>query len=103
MKKKLCLSTVLVLLGVGFWSGVSAQTSIVGSISGTVRDSQGAAVPKAEVTIEEETTGQTRTVKTDESGAYSSQSLPEGRYRVSTARQGLMKPVARVIDLLVGD
>jgi len=103
MKKKLCLSTVLVLLGVGFWSGVSAQTSIVGSISGTVRDSQGAAVPKAEVTIEEETTGQTRTVKTDESGAYSAQSLPVGRYRVSTAPQGFKNTVATGIELHVGD
>jgi hypothetical protein len=103
MKKKLCLSTVLVLLGVGFWSSVSAQTSIVGSISGTVRDSQGAAVPKAEVTIEEETTGQTRTVKTDESGAYSAQSLPVGRYRVSTAPQGFKNTVATGIELHVGD
>ena len=62
MKKKFALYAALLALGLGLLTGARAQTSTVGSISGTVRDPQGAAVPKAEVTIEEETTGQTRTV-----------------------------------------
>ena len=45
MKKIFGLSVVLVLLAAGLAVGVSAQTSTVGSISGTVRDPQGAAVP----------------------------------------------------------
>jgi hypothetical protein len=103
MKKKFGLSVLLILLGVGLSGGVNAQTSTVGSISGTVRDPQGAAVPRAEVTIEEETTGQTRTVRTDEDGVYSAQSLPVGRYRVSVAPQGFKNLVATGIEVHVSD
>ena len=103
MKKKFGLHVVLILLGVGLISGVSAQTSTVGNISGTVRDPKGAAVPKAEVVIEEETTGQSRTVRTDEDGAYSAQSLPVGRYKVSVAPQGFKNTVATGIEVHVND
>lgn len=103
MKKMLGLYAVLVLLGVGLLSGVRAQTSTVGSISGTVRDPQGAAVPKAEVVIQEEATGQTRTVRTDDDGDYSAQSLPVGRYTVSVSPQGFKKTVATGVEVHVSD
>lgn len=103
MKKKLGLYAVLVLLGVGLLSGVRAQTSTVGSISGTVRDPQGAAIPKAEVVIQEESTGQTRTVRTGDDGDYSAQSLPVGRYSVSVAPQGFKKTVATGVEVHVSD
>ncbi len=103
MKKKFGLYVVLVLLGVGLLSGVSAQTSTVGSISGTVRDPQGGAIPKVEVTIVEETTGQTRTARTDDDGSYSAQSLPAGRYTVSVAPQGFKNTVATGIEVHVSD
>ncbi len=48
MIRKLGLQALLLLLGLGLLMGVHAQVSTVGSISGTVRDPQGAAVPKAE-------------------------------------------------------
>ncbi|HEX7177135.1 MAG TPA: carboxypeptidase regulatory-like domain-containing protein [Pyrinomonadaceae bacterium] len=104
MKKKLGLHAMLFLLMMGLLGGVvSAQTSTVGSISGTVRDPQGAAVPNAEVIILEETTGQTRTAKTDDDGSYSAQSLPVGRYSVSVAPQGFKKTVATGIEVHVSD
>jgi hypothetical protein len=103
MKKRFGLYALLVLLGVGLLGGVRAQTSTVGSISGTVRDPQGAAVPKAEVVILEETTGQTRTVRTDDDGTYSVPSLPVGRYSVSAAPQGFKKTIATGIELHVAD
>ena len=103
MKKKLGLYALLVLLGVGLLSGVHAQTSTVGSISGTVRDPQGAAIPGAEIVITEETTGQTRTVRTDEDGDYSAQSLPVGRYSVTVAPQGFKKTVATGVEVHVSD
>jgi hypothetical protein len=103
MKMKLSLHVILVLLGIGLLTGVRAQTSTVGSISGTVRDPQGAAIPRAEVIIEEETTGQARTVRTDEDGDYSAQSLPVGRYSVSVAPQGFKKTVATGIEVHVSD
>ena len=103
MKKKFGLYVVLVLLGVGLLSGVSAQTSTVGSISGTVRDPQGGAIPRVEVTIVEETTRQTRIVRTDDDGSYSAQSLPVGRYSVSVAPQGFKNTVATGIEVHVDD
>jgi hypothetical protein len=103
MKMKLGLFATLVLLGVGLLGGVHAQTSTVGSISGTVRDPQGAAIPKAEVFIQEETTAQTRTVRTDDDGNYTAQSLPVGRYTVSVAPQGFKKTIATGVEVHVSD
>ncbi|HEV7905170.1 MAG TPA: carboxypeptidase regulatory-like domain-containing protein, partial [Pyrinomonadaceae bacterium] len=103
MKKKLGLQLVVVLLGVGLLTGVRAQTNTVGSISGSVRDPQGATIPKTEVVITEETTGQTRTVRTNDDGEYSAQSLPVGRYSVSASPQGFKKTVATGVELHVGD
>jgi Carboxypeptidase regulatory-like domain/TonB-dependent Receptor Plug Domain len=103
MKKNFALYVVLILLGVGLLSGVHAQTSTVGSISGTVRDPQGGAIPGAEVVITEETTGQVRTVKTDDDGDYSAQSLPVGRYSVTVAPQGFKKTIATGVEVHVSD
>jgi hypothetical protein len=103
MKKKLGLFAGLVLLGLGLLNGIHAQSSTVGSISGTVRDPQGAAIPNAEVVIEEEATGQSRTVRTDDDGDYSAQSLPVGRYSVSVAPAGFKKTVATGVEVHVSD
>ncbi len=53
---------MLLVLGIGLHAGVDAQSNTDGNISGTVRDPQGAIVPKAEVLILEERTGFSRTV-----------------------------------------
>ena len=101
MMNKLGLRTVLFILGLGLVVGVHAQTNTVGSISGTLRDPQGAAVPHAEVTITATTTGQSRTVKTDEDGFFNAPSLPVGRYTLSTSPQGFKKLVATDVDVNV--
>src|SRR5258707_12112724 len=88
MSKRLGLQVVLFLLSIGLLAAVNAQTSTVGNISGNVRDPQGAAVPKAEVTITEERTGASRTVMSDDNGFYSAPSLAVGRYTVSASPQG---------------
>src|SRR5690242_17469783 len=77
---KAVFQATLLLLLMGGLVGALGQTSTVGTISGTVRDQQGAVVPKAEVTITEERTGQVRTVKTNEDGFYYAPSLAAGRY-----------------------
>ena len=92
-------------LGLSFslFVNVDAQTSTVGSISGIVRDSQGAVIPKAEVLIQEERTGFSRTVVSNDEGFYSAPSLPFGRYSVSTAPQGFKKTVSTGLDLHVNE
>src|SRR5689334_7178846 len=103
MSKRFGLQVVLFLLSMGLLAGVNAQTSTVGNISGYVRDPQGAAVPKAEVTITEERTGASRTVTSDDNGFYSAPSLAVGRYSVSASPQGFKKLVAAGIDLHVAE
>src|SRR5258705_2999020 len=101
MFKKSGLLAVLLLLSVGL--SVKAQSTTVGSISGTVRDEKGAGVPKAEVVIQGEGTGFSRTVNADDNGFYLASSLPVGKYTVSTAPQGFKKSVANAVDLHVSE
>src|SRR5437667_960669 len=102
MLKKLGLQVVVVLAGALFFSA-SAQTTTVGTISGTIRDEKGAVVPRAEVSIQGEGTGTSRTVNSDDNGFYLANSLPAGRYTVSTAPSGFKKTVATAVDLHVSE
>ncbi|HEX5873357.1 MAG TPA: carboxypeptidase-like regulatory domain-containing protein, partial [Pyrinomonadaceae bacterium] len=93
----------LLLLCIGLLVGVHAQSSTAGNITGTVRDPQGAAVPKAEVMIVEERTGAERKVTANEDGFYTAPSLPAGVYTISTAPAGFKKTVASGIKLSVSE
>jgi len=83
--------------------GVYAQSSTTGNITGTVRDPQGAAVPKAEVTVTDERTGVSRTVSATEDGFYNATSLPAGTYTVTTAPAGFKKTVTTGVELHVNE
>jgi len=82
MSMRSWMQATLILLSIGLLVGVHAQSSTVGSITGTVRDPQGAAVPKAEVTVTEERTGSSRTVTATDDGFYNFTSLQIGRAHV---------------------
>jgi hypothetical protein len=72
---RLILSLALIpFLIMGAWAGTG------GSISGTVKDSSGAVVPKAAVTATDTNTGIRQTTTTDSKGFYSFPSLPVGLY-----------------------
>jgi carboxypeptidase family protein len=101
--KKILLHASLLFFGLCFIGSAYAQSTVVGSISGTVRDRNGAVVPNAEVTIEQEKTGFTRTVNTGSDGDYSALSLPIGIYTVSTAPQGFKKTIASGLELHVSE
>ncbi len=102
MLKKLGVQIVAVLVGALFFTAY-AQTTTVGTISGTVRDEKGAVVPRAEVSIQGQGTGISRTVTSDDNGFYLAPSLPAGLYTVSTAPQGFKKTVASAVDLHVAE
>src|SRR5437870_1330076 len=102
MLKKLSLQVLVVLLGALFCAA-HAQTTTVGTISGTVRDEKGAVVPRAEVSIESEGTGISRTVNSDDNGFYLVPSLPAGSYTISTAPSGFKKTVTTGVDLHVNE
>src|ERR1700691_537757 len=53
-----------------------------GSITGTITDSKGAAIPDATVRVVEESTTQTVTMQTDSAGEYKAGNLTPGSYTV---------------------
>jgi hypothetical protein len=69
-----------------FVQPVSAQ-DVFGRISGTVTDTQGAVIPDANITITNEQTKLTRTLKTDAHGFYVTDDLPVGIYTVGASTQ----------------
>jgi len=66
----------------------TAQTANTGAIAGTVTDAAGAVVPQADVKVTNLGTGETRSVASLSSGAYSVPLLPPGNYRVDISKSG---------------
>jgi hypothetical protein len=71
-----------------------AQTGSTGAISGIVRDQTGAIVPQAEVTIRSVATNETRSVTTQENGAFVFPLLPPGEF-VLEVMMGGFRPARR--------
>ena len=71
------------------------------SITGTVKDTSGAAVPGAMVTAKHLETSLTRAVEVDASGNYSIPSLPVGAYEMTAEKMGFQREVRRGINLVV--
>jgi len=93
------IATVLLALTFNIAS-VEAQT-FRGAIQGTVNDSSGSAIPRAQVTVTGEQTNFARQAVTDGSGNYLFTELPVGSYRVSAAKDGFQKQVATGIEVKV--
>ena len=88
------LACVLLTAQVGF-----GQT--FGSIGGETRDSSGAIVAGATVTVVNSGTNATRTVSTNDAGEYSFPSLPPGLYSVKVEKTGFKSVVRNQIELQV--
>jgi len=75
-------------MAIGFFGSISASADIKGSISGTVTDPSGAALPKATVTATESSTRVQTTSTTDGKGLYSFPVLSVGSYSIKVNSQG---------------
>ena len=73
-----------------------------GTITGTVTDQTGAAVPGATVTLKNTDTGISRTAQTRENGKYEALSLSTGSYEISASLSGFRTVVHTGIVLAVG-
>src|SRR5579863_4620839 len=73
------------------------------SITGTVTDSSGAAVPKAQVTISSTEHGFNRTAPTNDSGDYLFAALPIGSYDLTVTGVGFKKYQAKNVVLRVAE
>jgi outer membrane receptor protein involved in Fe transport len=80
-----------------------ASAQVAGAtLAGTVTDSSGAVIPKAQVTITDVATGVARRVETDNAGLYTAPNLLPGNYQVSVMAPGFSSEVRRGIALTVG-
>jgi hypothetical protein len=70
-----------------------------GSISGTVTDPSGAAVPGAEITVTSVATNATYTTKTSDLGAFSVPNLPVGTYNVSIKAGSFKEYIAKGVEV----
>src|SRR5581483_9637279 len=70
-------------------SALYAQTITTGDIAGTIKDTSGAVVPNATVTLKSVDTGQTRTATPNASGEYRFTTLQQGNYQISATSAGL--------------
>src|SRR5437899_11476125 len=89
-------------LGLGFlticWIAVAVTATAqqnTGTILGVVKDSSGAVVPGAGITILNEETSLTRTVTTGENGAFPAPALPVGHYTARGELVGFRSQVQR--------
>lgn len=79
------------------------RAQVEASITGTVTDASGAAVPGAIVTVINIENGFARRVKTDDEGRYDAPSLPLGRYDVTAGKAGFKSEVKSGLTLVVGE
>ena len=81
----------LILLNLLLVATIAVDTraqAVYGSISGTVRDPQGAAIVGATVTVTDLAKNISRTVTTNESGNFEARSLVPGKYQVKVEQPG---------------
>ncbi|HMU33546.1 MAG TPA: TonB-dependent receptor [Pyrinomonadaceae bacterium] len=94
--------SVGIAIALVFSLGVVAQSN-TGTITGTVQDANGAAVPSASVKVTNVGTNETKTVVTDSNGVYYAPSLSNGVYRVSVTASGFQPTTVTDARLAVGD
>ena len=82
-------------------AGVAWGQKDMGSIAGTVRDSSGAVLPGAKVTVTDIDRGTTFNTTTNTSGEYLANPLHIGRYNVSVEHEGFRKGVVGPIEVNV--
>ena len=108
--------TVAALLSTFVFAPLARGQGLTGSISGTVTDPSGSAIPDADVTVTNVATSQTRQTKSDASGDFVFTQLLPGTFRVVVSAQGFKRyeednvivssterVVLKRIELQVGD
>jgi hypothetical protein len=82
------ICSALLILSMAVSPALSGQSSTTGALTGTVKDSSGAVVPNATVTVTSNDTGQARTATTSVNGTYTVGFLAPGDYRVKFEASG---------------
>jgi hypothetical protein len=97
-----------------YWSRIAAVAAVLafvtavgwaqvsGSIKGTVKDTSGAIVPDAAITVKHTETGLSRNATTDAGGNYVLAALPVGQYEVTAEKAGFKQTIRQGVHLVVG-
>ena len=88
-----CLSCLLLAVSLLYSPVAMGQASDAGTVSGTVTDNTGAAVPGATVYLVDVATASTRPTTTNDSGAYVLPYVKPGMYNVKISKQGFKTAV----------
>jgi hypothetical protein len=90
-------------LGLFLCAGVPAMAQLTtGTITGSVTDPSGAAVPGATITVKNVDTGASRSTVSGPTGRYEIASLPTGQYEVAATSTGFQASVRTGIQLTLG-
>lgn len=101
--KVIAILTASVALIFSLLFGVSVYAQVVGAtLSGTVSDPSGAAIPNAQISIKNTGTGVTTSISADSAGFYTAPNLLPGTYDVTVTAPGFATQVESNITLTVG-
>lgn len=101
MPRLRCLYTLTVLIVL--CSSIAFAQRDLGTITGTITDPQGAAVPGAKVTITEDATGLSYVVETSGSGEFIRPALKPGTYTITAEAPGFRRVAQRNVVIVGGD
>ncbi len=97
-----CSPVLCALILLGASCGFSSAQVTGGTISGSVKDSSGAVLPKAEVTVRNTGTGATRSVEVNDDGVWSAPNLVAGNYEITASAPGFSTQVRAGVIVEVG-
>ncbi len=96
MKPKAAMLVVGVVWIAVLTSNPLRAQNMTATLSGTVTDSSGKAIPNAKVSIKNVTSGQVTEAQADSAGGYSVPNLAGGDYEVSASAEGVSAVVSKV-------
>jgi hypothetical protein len=100
-----CVSAVwiFVIVTVSFMAAGQAYAQVAGAmLTGTVKDSSGAFIPNAQVSITDVATGVARTVSAGGAGLYAAPNLLPGTYEIRVTATGFSTEVQKGVTLTAG-
>ena len=97
-----CLSTAIVAFSILNFCPLSLAQVAGGSVSGAVKDSSGAALPAAKVTIRNTETQVTRSVAVNDDGFYLVPNLVPGNYEIAASAAGFGTAVQPAVTITIG-
>src|SRR5258708_4010434 len=88
-----CLSILLVLMVLSFWSQPAPAQDVTGRVIGVVTDPSGSVIPRAKITVTNTDTRISQETLSGSDGSYQVLLLPIGMYSVTAEAQGFRKTV----------